>query len=103
MKEQIKKIVAALKNHPNTVLSNVEGFSCYRFFLEGYFYGLDTVNKTFVSREFSRFVNSTENGIDSSNVTWSKVFDLKYHENSAQEKIKILFDLLEPFIDRHLQ
>jgi hypothetical protein len=103
MKGQIKKIVLALKNNPNTVLGNVEGFCSYRFFLEGYFYGLDTTNKTFISREFSRFVNRTENGIDSSNVFWSKVFDLKYHENSDDEKIKILFDLLEPFFDEYLQ
>jgi hypothetical protein len=101
MKEQIKKIIYALKNNPNTVLGNVEGFCSYRFFLEGYFYGLDTTNKTFVSQEFSRFVNRTENGLDSSNVIWSKVFDLKYSESSDQEKIKILFDLLELFFDKH--
>jgi hypothetical protein len=98
MKERLSKLVLALKNHPNLVLGNVEGFSSYRFFLEGYFFGLDANSKISISNELNRFVNKVENGIDSGNIIWTKVFDFKYHEVSEKEKLKKLFDLLELFL-----
>lgn len=79
-------------------LGEAKGYVSYEYFLQGYLLALDTCTHQKISWEFNRFVNKSENGIDSSKTNWNYILDRKHTSKNDGERIEMLLDLLERFV-----